>query len=236
MPKKVAISVVIPAFNEEKYIWTVLNGLKAQTFKDFETIVVDGGSSDKTRKIARTCAKVIIEPKRGIGRARNKGACAAYGKIIVFLDADTKPCSKLLETYYGALQKKGVIAATGPILPLEKSGKRMNLGYRIVSVLFVKLSILLGRPSIVGLNFAVRRDAFRKVGGFNNKFITYEDWDLSLRLRKAGNIRFMDDAVVQTSTRRIKAWGVFGFFTYHIGNIFRYQLFRKPKDSYEPIR
>ena len=236
MPKKVAISVVIPAFNEEKYIWTVLNGLKAQTFKDFETIVVDGGSSDKTRKIARTCAKVIIEPKSGIGRARNKGACAAYGKIIVFLDADTKPCSKLLETYYGALQKKGVIAATGPILPLEKSGKRMNLGYRIVSVLFVKLSILLGRPSIVGLNFAVRRDAFRKVGGFNNKFITYEDWDLSLRLRKAGNIRFMDDAVVQTSTRRIKAWGVFGFFTYHIGNIFRYQLFRKPKDSYEPIR
>jgi len=236
MPKKVSISVVIPAFNEEKYIKNVLQSLKSQTFKDFETIVVDGGSSDTTRAMARSCAKVLVEPKRGIARARNKGACAAAGKILVFLDADTKPCNKLLETYYNALQEKGVIAATGPILPLEKSSKRINLGYKLVSIFFVKMSILLGRPSIVGLNFAVRKDAFRRVGGFNNSFITYEDWDLSLRLRQVGEIRYLDEAVVYTSVRRIKAWGVFRFFTYHIGNIFRYHIFRKPNDCYEPIR
>jgi GT2 family glycosyltransferase len=129
-----------------------------------------------------------------------------------------------------------VIAATGPILPLEKTSRRMNLGFKFVSILFVKASILIGRPSVVGSNFAVRSSSFRKVGGFNEKFLTYEDYDLSLRLRRQGEIRYLDDAVVHASIRRVKAWGIFGYFSYHMGNIIRYSLVKKPKETYEPIR
>ncbi len=129
-----------------------------------------------------------------------------------------------------------MIAATGPILPLEKTSRRMNLGFKFVSILFVKASILIGRPSVVGSNFAVRRSAFKNVGGFNEKFLTYEDYDLSLRLRRQGEIRYLDGAVVHASIRRVKAWGIIGYFTYHMGNIIRYSLVKKPKETYEPIR
>jgi len=236
MEGDVAISVIIPAFNEEKYIMNVFDGLRGQTFRDFETIVVDGNSTDRTRDIARKHARVVVEKRRGIGRARNSGAKAANGSILVFLDADTKPSRKLLETYYGAFKDTGDVAATGPILPLEKTNKRVNLGYKVVSVLLVKSSILFGRPSIVGSNFAVRRSIFEKVKGFNEKYLTYEDWDLSLRIRKLGRIAYLDGAVVYTSVRRVKAWGVSGFFLYHTLNMVRYYLFKKPNEEYEPIR
>ena len=74
MKSDVAISVIIPALNEEKYIRYVFEGLRSQTFKDFETIVVDGNSTDRTREIARKYAHVIIDKHTGIGRARNSGA------------------------------------------------------------------------------------------------------------------------------------------------------------------
>ncbi len=236
MKDGVAISVIIPALNEEKYIRHVLDGLRVQTFRDFETIVADGNSTDGTREIARRSARVVVEKRRGIGIARNTGAKAAKGNLLVFLDADTRPSKALLETYYDAFKNTDDVAATGPILPLERTKKRVNLGYKFVSILFVKSSILFGRPSIVGLNFAVRRKIFEKVKGFNEKYQTYEDWDLSLRIRKLGRIAYLDDAVVYTSVRRIRAWGVSGFFLYHILNIFRYHLFKKPNEEYAPIR
>ncbi|MCL5008620.1 MAG: glycosyltransferase family 2 protein, partial [Candidatus Marsarchaeota archaeon] len=69
MPK---ISVIIPSYNEEKYLNYPLNALHKQTFKDFEIIVVDGNSSDKTRDIAKKHgARIIIEKRKGIGLARN---------------------------------------------------------------------------------------------------------------------------------------------------------------------
>ncbi|VVB77097.1 Glycosyltransferase AglE [uncultured archaeon] len=234
---KVALSVVIPAFNEQKYIAYVLGGLRKQTFTDFETIVVDGNSSDRTREIARSAgARVILEKRKGIGLARNSGSKAARGDIVVFLDADTCPSESLLATYYGAFANRKIVAATGPILPLEKTSRRVDLGYRFVSVLFVKSSILVGKPSVVGSNFAVRKKVFDRIGGFNEKYITYEDWDLSLRLRKAGRIAYLDDAVVYTSVRRIAKWGMFGFFIYHTTNVLRYYLLKRPNEEYEPVR
>jgi glycosyltransferase involved in cell wall biosynthesis len=237
MKAKPAVSVIVPALNEEKYIGYVFDGLKAQTFRDFETIVVDGGSKDRTREIARrNGARVVVERRKGIGRARNSGAKVARGDVLVFLDADTKASRGLLRAYLGAFKDPRNVAATGPILPLEKANRRMNLGYRVVSIALVKSSIVFGRPSVVGSNFAVRRGVFEKVGGFNEKYITYEDWDLSLRLRKMGRIAYLDDALVRTSVRRVKAWGVSGFFIYHTLNVIRYYLFKKPNEDYAPIR
>ena len=231
------ISVVVPALNEAKYIHNLFDGLDAQGFRNFETIVVDGGSTDATREIARRRgARVIVEKKEGIGRARNAGAAVARGRILVFLDADTKPDAMLLGVYRRALSTGSAIAATGPIMPLEKSNLLVRLGFLFVSVLFVKASILLGRSSVVGLNFAVRKSSFDKARGFNPRYVTYEDWDLSLRLRKLGRIAYLGDATVRTSARRVKAWGIYGFFAFHVGNMLRYNMGREPKRHYEPVR
>ncbi len=235
---KTAISVVIPALNEEKYIGNTLRTLMKQRFKNFETIVVDNRSTDRTGKIARSFSgvKVVLEKKRGIASARNAGAKVARGDVILFLDADTRPSEELLQHYHRAFRNPRVVAATGPVYPLERVRKRVKLGYEIVSVLFVKSSIALGQPSIVGLNFAVRRSAFERVGRFNEKLATYEDYDLSRRLKKAGKIVFLDNAVVHSSARRVKAWGLTIFFLYHAGNMLKYGLFRRPNKNYEPVR
>jgi glycosyltransferase involved in cell wall biosynthesis len=238
MQKRPEISVIVPALNEEKYITNVLEGLKNQTFRNFEVIVADNNSSDATREIARRYkAKVVVEKRRGVAINRNTGSRAARAGLLVFLDADTKPSERLLESYHRVFKDREIVAATGPILPLEKANKRTNIGFRLVSILFVRLSILFNRPSIVGINFAVRKNIFNKVGGFNEHFVTYEDWDLSLRLRKEGKIAYVKGALARTSIRRVKAWGVHGFFFYHTGNILRYNLLKKhPKDDYELIR
>ena len=227
--------MIIPALNEEKYILNALQGLRSQSFKNFEIIVADGGSSDKTREMAKKYAKVVVEKRRGIAAGRNAGAKVAKGEILVFLDADTKPTKRLLEIYSNAINKK-VIAATGPIYPLEKVNTRTEIGYRFVSIFFVRISILIGQPSVVGSNFAVRKDMFKRVHGFDSNLMTYEDYDLSRKLEKHGKIAYINEAYVNTSARRIKAWGVFGFFAFHVENMFRYYLIRKPKTVYPEIR
>lgn len=230
------ISVIIPALNEEKYIKYALNGLKAQTFKDFEVIVSDAGSKDRTREIAKKLgARVVIEKKPGISAGRNAGAKVAKGKILVFIDADTMPSKDLLKIYSRSFQND-TAAATGPIFALEKTDTLTKLGYYFVSVIFVKLSIEFGKPSVIGSNFAVDSKIFAKVKGFDEKLMTYEDYDLSTRVGKYGKILFLDSAKVYASVRRVAAWGIGKYFTYHTGNMIRYKFFRKSKEDYAPIR
>lgn len=236
MGKNVDISVIIPAINEENYIHHSLHGLAEQTFKNFETIVVDGNSADRTRDIAKKYARVIIQKKRGMGLARNTGAKIAKGNILLFLDADTRPSKNLLQEYYNSFKDGRVVAATTPIYPLEKTRKRVALGYRFVSILFVRAGILFKMPRITGLNFAVRREAFDKVGGFNGSLITYEDWDLSRRIKKVGRIAYASKAFVNTSARRVNAWGVFGYFKYYVSDTLHYYLLKHAREDYEDIR
>ncbi|MFH0875476.1 MAG: glycosyltransferase family 2 protein, partial [archaeon] len=83
------ISVIIPAYNEEKCITECLNSLKNQQFKDFELIVIDNNSKDSTSKIAKQYTKkVFLCKEQGISSARNFGAKKAKGKILCFIDAD----------------------------------------------------------------------------------------------------------------------------------------------------
>ena len=179
---------------------------------------------------------MIVSRKEGAAAARNTGARAARGSVLLFLDADTEPSPSLLRSYHTAFRDNSVVASTGPIYPIEQARRAVRWGYKFVSVYFVKASILLHRPSIVGSNFAARADAFRKAGGFNDKFITYEDWDLSNRLKRYGKVRYMDSAKVYTSSRRIAAWGIKGFFGYYLVNIFLYHATKKPSASYKRIR
>ncbi len=160
---------------------------------------------------------------------------AAKGDILVFIDSDTRPWKGLLEAYSNAFSGN-FIAATGPIYPLEKTGALMRVGYKLVSIGLVRFSIAVGIPAIVGSNFAILKEKFDDVHGFDPSLLTYEDWDLSNRLRGHGRVKFINDAYVYTSIRRVAAWGMWGYATYHFGNAIRYAFTKKPKSDYGYIR
>jgi glycosyltransferase involved in cell wall biosynthesis len=234
---KPEISVIIPALNEERYIGYPLEGLKSQSFRNFETIVVDGGSSDRTAQIAKKAGcRVVIHRKGDIAAARNRGVRAARGDLIMFTNADTRASKNLLGIYHELFKNKGVVAASGPLIPLEQTTRFIRFGYKFASVYLAKISYHTGKPAISGSNFIVRKSAFKKCGGFDESLVTYEDLDLAHRLAKVGEVRYVNNAVVATSTRRIVKWGVFRYILFNTSNVIRYNLFHDSNKEYEPIR
>ena len=98
-----AISVIIPAYNAEKTLKNCLQSLEQQTFKDFEIIVVNDGSTDQTPKILTASdpkIKVINQKNAGAAAARNRGAKEAQGELIIFCDADLILKPKMLEIMF----------------------------------------------------------------------------------------------------------------------------------------
>ena len=88
------LSIIIPTKNEEKYLPNLLRSIKKQTFKDYEIIVADNNSKDKTKKIAKRYGCKIV--KGGLpGKARNQGAKFAEGDILLFLDSDPELKTKI---------------------------------------------------------------------------------------------------------------------------------------------
>ena len=106
------VSIVIPTLNEEKYLPILLQSIKKQDFKDYEIIISDAFSIDKTIEIAKEYgARVIRDKKKLPARQRNNGVKIAKGEIILFLDADTKlPDDFLLTTYSDFTNKNLTIA------------------------------------------------------------------------------------------------------------------------------
>jgi GT2 family glycosyltransferase len=204
--------------------------------KNYELIVVDGNSTDRTRSIAGMHGRVVIETKKGIGVARNTGARRAKSDIILFTNADTRASPDLLRTYAKLFKDRSIVAATGPLIPLERTTFFIRFGYWFASVVLAKFAFSIGKPSISGSNLAVRKSAFEKCGGFDESLSTYEDLDLVLRLKKYGNIAYIDDAYVATSARRIVRWGILRYILFNAANVLRYNLFHASHKNYEPVR
>jgi peptidoglycan/xylan/chitin deacetylase (PgdA/CDA1 family)/GT2 family glycosyltransferase len=210
------VSVVIPAYNEENYLRSCLESIRRQDYAaEYEVIVVDNASTDNTAQIARDWgAKVVYESKQSPAAARQKGAEVAAGKVIAFIDADTRAPTHWLSTIvWRFLCKPELVSLSGPYAYAD-AGKFSkitsyigNLFSIIIDQLFRKV---FGKGSpIWGCNFAVRRSAFWEVGGFDTSIKFYgEEYELSLRLRRAGKGSIMPRLFVLTSARRLKRIGI----------------------------
>ena len=234
----VRISVIIPTYNEEKYIGRTLRSIRNQRYRDMEVIIADGNSSDRTVEIAKRIYKdvqICTDKRRGVARACNKAAKMAVGDILLFIDADTSISDTMLHAYDRAF-RRDIVAATGPIRPLEHTTRAMAIAFQIISVHMVTLLIKVRNPSIIASNMAVSRKAFQRIGGFDEKLVTYQDWNLSHRLGKIGKVAFVKDAVAYTSVRRVKKWGVAKYFAYHTSNAILYHTRHRAREDYEPIR
>lgn len=237
------ISVVIPTLNEEKYISKTLESFKKQTYRDFEIIISDGSSIDKTVNIAEKYkARVIIHPNSTITIARQKGAEAARGEIIVGADADTSyPPDHLEKIAYQFKKNKNIVALGGGGI-FEKDPWWAYWGwksaYKFIGALFHTFGIVIYIPAF---NLSFRKQAFYKIGGYN----TYLDFggdelDILDRLKKVGKVYFDDSLSPYPSSRRAKLgfWSLMIKHTlidYYL-SLFLSKIFRKVLIRGKPVR
>lgn len=206
------ISVIIPAYNEERYLGETLKSI--QRAKEFllkkdavptEIIVVDNGSTDSTSDLARSCgASVVEEPKHNIARVRNVGANSAKGDVLVFIDADTIVPDQLL------WRINEVMASASCF------GGAVDTDYRPAKTLvkiYLQLWRILGKLAGMaqGATQFSRRDVYASLLGYDESLYMGEDIDFHWRLKqfaKQQNARvcFIEDIQVVPSARRFDQW------------------------------
>jgi glycosyltransferase involved in cell wall biosynthesis len=179
---EVKISVIVPAFNEEKLIEASLsstqNAMIAFTSRGWEAelIVCDNNSTDRTAELARAAgAMVVFEPVNQIARARNKGAEAATGDWLIFVDADSHPSMELFADVAEAVTS-GEYIYGGCTIRLD--GQYLVAG--LVTGMWNRLSQL--KKWAAGSFIFCEAARFREIGGFDNQLFASEEIDLSKRL------------------------------------------------------
>ncbi len=180
--------------NGEKTLSQTLHSIAGQTCRNFEVIVVDNGSTDQTRTIAKNFsgARYVYLPKKGRSLARNKGAELAVGSYLAFVDADVLLTPDWLESAERYLARLPLDALATRIAPQKESVNALDT-YRnefarwksngtYLSVLFAKVPY----PLINTAACLISKHSFHRAGGFNTRLIRHEDLEFSIRLFAEG--------------------------------------------------
>ena len=184
MPK---VSVIIPAYNAERFLRQTIESVLAQTFRDFEIIVVDDGSKDETAEIAESFGAPVICRRKtngGVSSARNLGIKEAKGEYVAFLDADDLWEPTKLEKQVARLDEQPQVglcfAAVQRIdendLPLNKIEAEDYPDF--CEALLLYSCVVSGSCS----SAMIRKKLTETAGKFNEDYTNYEDWDYWLRL------------------------------------------------------
>lgn len=192
------LSVVIPALNEEKYLPLLLDSLKRQKYQDFEMIVADAKSNDKTREIALENGCHVIEgglPACG----RNNGARKVSGDWILFLDADVVLPPEFLIKAMAEIKGRKLDIASALINPLsdKKIDKVFHRAYNAYAVMTRSFY-----PHAPGFCIFIRKKIHDQIGGFNELIKLAEDHDYILRASHVGKFGLLKTVRVPVSVRR----------------------------------
>lgn len=205
------LSFIIPTLNEEEHIGKLLGSLKPQLEEGDEVIIVDSHSRDRTVEVAKKHgAKVVTQPKQGIGLAKTAGAKTAKNSIFVFMDADCAPTTDFVGRIRKHFSNPKVLAVGGLDLYHSDSGL-WRLVYNTYSkAVFhsARLShAVTGKYWMAANNCAFRRDVFFSVGGYRS--VVCEDTDMMRRLPPSRDVVYDPALVLTLSDRRFRQDGFF---------------------------
>jgi glycosyltransferase involved in cell wall biosynthesis len=184
-----AVSIVIPAYNADRTILETIESVQNQTFTDFEIIVINDGSTDRTLEVLQSISddrlKIFTYENGGVSTARNRGIAHAVGEFIAFLDSDDLWTPDKLELQYAALKhnptagvayswtqfmdEQGDTRIFRPAPPTQYAGQ-------------VYAQLLKGDFIYSGSNVLVRRQAINEIGLFDPTLSGCDDWDYWTRL------------------------------------------------------
>jgi len=171
-------SIIIPTYNSEATIQAALTSVKIQKFSNFEVLIIDGKSSDKTVELSNqfrleglklTC---ISEPDHGIYDAMNKGIAAAKGEYLYFLGSDdTLFNENVLQQVADSINRQPTDFIYGNVL-MSKSGQRYDGAFTFAKLLTKNIS----HQAIF-----YKRTIFQQLGGYNLEYKLHADWDFNLK-------------------------------------------------------
>lgn len=200
------ISVIIPAFNEEKYIGKCLESIANQREKPDEIIVVDNNSTDKTAEIAKSYgANVVVEKTQGMIPARNRGFDEAKYEIITRTDADTIVPSDWISKIKESFKDQNLGALSGPVY-YYKLSKIIQISHLPTLIWFKFLGVIFGHDSLFGPNMSLRKSVWAEVKKdlcLDDKKV-HEDIDLTIHISKITKIKFDGSLIVRTTRARWK--------------------------------
>lgn len=193
------VSVIIPTYNSAHYVVEAVESVLAQTWQDFEILVIDDGSTDETEQVMRryeTPVRYIRQPNGGVAVARNRGIAESKGKYVAFLDADDTWLPHKLERQIETLQRHPQYRACYSALSIVDADLHplgINRSQRQGSA----LEDLLTRGNVIATPSSVlcERSLF-DVGGFDPKLSQCADWDMWVRLAAQTEFLYLDEPLV----------------------------------------
>ena len=210
-------SIIIPTYNEERLLPSLLKSIDDQTLREFEIIISDDKSTDRTRDIAQQFgARIIVNDQIGEYPSRNAAARVAKGSVLVFTGADTRMPRNMLRLVASKFDQDGKLAGLYcPTYPYD-GAPWAKVGFVLWYALTTMLYLVTREANASGAFFAVRSDVFRETKGFQN--VAHADSSLSRQLSKNFRVRPGLGLLIFVSGRRTKM-GILGFNRYHIAMV-----------------
>ena len=199
------LSIIIPTYNEEEYLPVLLESIKEQDFDDYEVIVADANSTDRTREIAEEYGCIVVDgglPAVG----RNNGARVAKGEYLIFLDSDLKLTEDYLRDVLYEFKMEGLGIAITQMKPMSDKVEDKIFhefaNYFMISVEKIK-------PHGAGCyGIIAKKKLHDECGGFDESLTFGEDTDYIERLAKKERFRVLRNAKIYVSTRRLEEEGL----------------------------
>lgn len=203
MPK---ISIVIPTYNSGQYLAKAIDSVLSQTYRDFEIIVIDDGSTDNTKDMIMECAKknpdkvrYFYQKKSGPSAARNKGIIETKGDYIAFLDADDLWCQNKLSLQMEYFEKNPEITLSATEFEfIDSEGKLLGYSNRrekiptdgyILNYIF--------EHYLLTSTIMLKKEVFKKIGFFDETLQNAEDTDIQLRIATHFRIGLLEKRLVK---------------------------------------
>lgn len=230
--KVIHFSVVIPLYNKADYIQKTLESVLAQSYSNFEVIVVDDGSIDESRsivgRVGDSRVHLIVQENAGVSAARNRGVAEAKCDYVAFLDADDFWGENYLEAIAELICQYPDENVFGARYALVQNG--VTVPVKLVfdpkdrSVVFDMFAAGIEDKGyylpLNASNFAVRKDLFNEVGGFDRRIRYFEDYDLLLRLGLRSKVAFFNERALSFYNKDVpvenRTTGKFYDFRYHM--------------------
>ena len=197
------LSIIIPTLNEEEYLPFLLDSIRKQTFQNYEVIVADANSKDKTGQIAKERGCLLVQgglPSIG----RNRGAETARGELLLFLDADVIIPPDFFENILRESEAGRLDIASCFVSSL--SNKKIDDALYGFSNLYYTINQHI-KPQAPGYCILIKKKIHQRINGFDEKIKIAEDWDYINRASRKGEFGFLKNTKIFMSMRRLERDG-----------------------------